>query len=129
MIVDDADNPTQQLNKLVADLKKLAVELGIIIVAACHLRKAQNANKQTEEGGRVTLDDLKQSSSVKQLSDIVIGLERNGQSEDPVEANTTKIRVLKDRDFGSKGLAAAVLYEKETTRLIEQSLEDFEEDK
>ena len=128
MIVDDADNPTQQLNKLVADLKKLAVELGIIIVAACHLRKAQNANKQTEEGGRVTLDDLKQSSSVKQLSDIVIGLERNGQSEDPVEANTTKIRVLKDRDFGSKGLAAAVLYEKETTRLIEQSLEDFEED-
>lgn len=128
MIVDDADNPTQELNRLVADLKKLAVELGIIIVAACHLRKAQNANKQTEEGGRVTLDDLKQSSSVKQLSDIVIGLERNGQSEDPVEANTTKIRVLKDRDFGSKGVAAAVLYEKETTRLIEKDLDEFDDE-
>jgi len=127
MVVDDADNPTQELNKLVADLKKISVELGIIIVAACHLRKAQNAAKQTEEGGRVTLDDLKQSSSVKQLADIVIGLERNGQAEDPVEANTTKMRVLKDRDFGSKGLAAAVVYDKETTRLVERSLEDFED--
>ena len=128
MVVDDAENPTQALNRLVADLKKLAVELSIIIIAACHLRKAQNSTKQTEEGGRVTLDDLKQSSSVKQLSDIVIGLERNGQSADPVEANTTKIRVLKDRDFGSKGLAAAVLYDKDTTRLIEKSLEEIEDD-
>ena len=75
----------------------------------------------------VTLDDLKQSSSVKQLADIVLGLERNGQSTDPVEANTTKLRVLKDRDFGSKGLAAAVVYDKETTRLVENSLEEFED--
>ena len=127
MVVDDQENSTQALNKLVADLKKVAVELGIIIVTACHLRKAQNAAKQTEEGGRVTLDDLKQSSSVKQLADIVLGLERNGQSSDPVEANTTKIRVLKDRDFGSKGLAAAVVYDKETTRLIEKSLEEFDD--
>lgn len=127
MVVDDAENSTQALNKLVADLKKVAVELGIVIVTACHLRKAQNAAKQTEEGGRVTLDDLKQSSSVKQLADIVLGLERNGQSTDPVEANTTKLRVLKDRDFGSKGLAAAVVYDKETTRLVEKSLEEFED--
>ena len=127
MVVDDAENSTQALNKLVADLKKIAVELGIIIITACHLRKAQNAAKQTEEGGRVTLDDLKQSSSVKQLSDIVIGLERNGQSDNPVEANTTKIRVLKDRDFGSKGVAAAAVYEKETTRLIEVSLESLDD--
>ena len=127
MVVDDAENSTQALNKLVADLKKVAVELGIVIVTACHLRKAQNAAKQTEEGGRVTLDDLKQSSSVKQLADIVLGLERNGQSTDPVEANTTKLRVLKDRDFGSKGLAAAVVYYKETTRFVEKSLEEFED--
>lgn len=124
MIVDDAEDSTRALNKLVADLKKIAVELGVIIVSACHLRKAQNAAKQTEEGGRVTLDDLKQSSSVKQLADIVIGLERNGQSPDPIEANTTKIRVLKDRDFGSKGIASAVIYDKDTTRLQETTVDD-----
>lgn len=128
MVVDDAENSTQALNKLTADLKKVAVELGIVIITACHLRKAQNSAKQTEEGGRVTLDDLKQSSSVKQLADIVLGLERNGQSSDPVEANTTKIRVLKDRDFGTKGLAAAVMYDKETTRLMEKSLDEFDEE-
>lgn len=124
MVVDDAENPTQALNKLVADLKKIAVELDIIILSACHLRKAQNAAHQTEEGGRVTLDDLKQSSSIKQLADVVIGLERNGQSEDETEANTTKIRVLKDRDFGSKGLASAVIYDKNTTRLQEIDSEE-----
>ena len=123
MVVDDAENPTQALNKLVADLKKIAVELDIIILSACHLRKAQNAAHQTEEGGRVTLDDLKQSSSIKQLADVVIGLERNGQSDDMVEANTTRIRVLKDRDFGSKGLASAVIYDKNTTRLQEVDLD------
>ena len=63
---------------------------------------------------------------MKQLSDIVIGLERNGQSDNPIEANTTKIRVLKDRDFGSKGVATAAIYEKETTRLIEVSLESLD---
>jgi hypothetical protein len=36
--------------------------------------------------------------------------------------------VLKDRDFGSKGLAAAVAYDKETTRLIEKSLEEFDDE-
>jgi twinkle protein len=128
MVVDDSENSTQALNKLVACLKKIAVELGIIIITACHLRKSQNAAKQTEEGGRVTLDDLKQSSSVKQLSDIVIGLERNGQSDDPIEANTTRIRVLKDRDFGSKGVAAAVTYDKDTTRLVEVSLEELNDE-
>ena len=127
MVVDDAENSTWALNKLVADLKKIAVELGLIIITACHLRKAQNAGKQTEEGGRVTLDDLKQSSSVKQLSDIVIGLERNGQADNEVEANTTKIRLLKDRDFGNKGVAAAAVYERETTRLIEVPTDEIED--
>lgn len=118
------ENTTAKLNKLMAELKKVAVEEEIIILAACHLRKSANATKTHEEGGHVTLDDLKSSSSIKQLSDIVIGLERNSQDEDMVKANTTVLRVLKNRDFGLKGPAAAVLYDKETTRLEEVALQD-----
>ena len=119
------ENTTAKLNKLMAELKKIAVAEGLIILSACHLRKSANASKTHEEGGHVTLDDLKSASSIKQLSDIVIGLERNSQDANKVKANTTLLRVLKNRDFGVKGPAAAVIYDTDTTRLTEISLEDF----
>ena len=122
------ENTTAKLNKLMAELKKIAVSEGLIILSACHLRKSANASKTHEEGGHVTLDDLKSASSIKQLSDIVIGLERNSQDSNKTKANTTLLRVLKNRDFGVKGPAAAVIYDTETTRLQEISLEEFEDD-
>lgn len=120
------ENTITKLNKLMSELKKVAVAESIVILAACHLRKSVNANKTHEEGGHVSLDDLKSSSSIKQLSDIVIGLERNSQDEDKVKANTTVLRVLKNRDFGTKGAATAVIYDTETTRLVETALDEFE---
>lgn len=120
------ENTVTKLNKLMSELKKVAVAESIVILAACHLRKSVNANKTHEEGGHVSLDDLKSSSSIKQLSDIVIGLERNSQDEDKVKANTTVLRVLKNRDFGTKGAATAVIYDTETTRLVETALDEFE---
>lgn len=129
MVAEGSDeNTTAKLNRLMSELKKIAVEESLVILAACHLRKSANATKTHEEGGHVSLDDLKSSSSIKQLSDIVIGLERNSQDENPTKANTTILRVLKNRDFGVKGPASAVVYDNETTRLIETSLEDFGED-
>lgn len=128
MIAEGSDeNTTAKLNELMSKLKKIAVEEGIIVLAACHLRKSANATKTHEEGGHVSLDDLKSSSSIKQLSDIVIGLERNSQDANKTKANTTVLRVLKNRDFGTKGPASAVVYDAETTRLVETSLEDFED--
>lgn len=129
MVAEGSDeNTTAKLNRLMSELKKIAVEEGLVVLAACHLRKSANATKTHEEGGHVSLDDLKSSSSIKQLSDIVIGLERNSQDENPTKANTTVLRVLKNRDFGVKGPASAVVYDNETTRLIETSLEDFEDE-
>lgn len=126
MVAEGSDeNTTAKLNRLMSELKKIAVEESLIILAACHLRKSANATKTHEEGGHVSLDDLKSSSSIKQLSDIVIGLERNSQDENKVKANTTVLRVLKNRDFGTKGPASAVVYDVETTRLVETSLEEF----
>lgn len=126
-LADDAEDPRRCLNKLIKNLHDLCVELGIVIIAACHLRKSPNANKTHEEGGRVTLDDLKDSSSIKQLSDVIIGLERNGQDEDQEKANTTLLRVLKNRDFGLKGPATALYYDKNTTRLTEVGFEETSE--
>lgn len=123
-LVDDSDDPRRALNRLVKMLHDLCVELDIVVIAACHLRKSATSQRSSEEGGRVTLDDLKDSSSVKQLSDIVVGIERNSQDPDKDKANTSILRVLKNRDFGQKGPATALYYEAETTRLVELSVEE-----
>lgn len=122
-LVDDSEDVRRDLNKLCKGLHDLCVSLGITVIAACHLRKALGSTKSHEEGCRVTLDDLKDSSSIKQLSDIVIGLERDSQAENAQLANTTTIRVLKNRDFGDKGIACGATYDKDTTRLSEVDTE------
>jgi twinkle protein len=58
----------------------------------------------------------------------VIALERNQQADDPDEARTTRLRVLKSRYTGDVGLAARVIYDAETGRLSELSDNDIEFD-
>ena len=118
ILVDSSDCVRLDLNKLCQDIHQLCVGLGITVIAAIHLRKSQSGTDH-ESGGEVRLDDIKDSSSVKQLSDIVIAFERNGQSDIPKIQNLTKVRVLKNRDFGVKGLACGLLYDRKTTRLDE----------
>ena len=127
LIVDNTDDSRTALNKLMSRLKNLMVELSVDIIAACHLRKS-TTGKPHEEGGRVTMDDLKDSSSIKQLADTIIGLERNQQSDDERETNITKVRVLKNRDFGETGLACALEYDKDSTQLTEISLQDIDDE-
>jgi twinkle protein len=57
----------------------------------------------------------------------VIALERNQQSDDPDEARTTKMRILKSRYTGDVGLACRVIYDGETGRLSEVDNSDFED--
>jgi twinkle protein len=94
-----------------------------------HLRRVEG-NKGHENGITVSLSHLRGSQSIAQLSDCVIALERDQQSEDPQEANTTHMRVLKSRYTGDVGMATHLLYQRDTGRLkeVELSTEDFEED-
>lgn len=62
---------------------------------------------------------LRGSHSIAQISDAVIALERDQQADDPVQANTTLVRVLKNRYAGETGIATYLLYDKETGRLSE----------
>ena len=58
----------------------------------------------------------------------MIALERNQQSDDPEEARTTRLRVLKSRYTGDVGMAARVIYDGETGRLSELTNDDIEFD-
>ena len=72
----------------------------------------------------MSLSHLRGSQSIAQLSDCVIELERDQQAEDPEEANTTHIRVLKSRYTGDVGMATHLLYDRDTGRLVETFLQD-----
>tara|TARA_B110000503_G_scaffold930_1_gene1243 strand:- start:5749 stop:7386 length:1638 start_codon:yes stop_codon:yes gene_type:complete len=116
------------IDNIMMRLRKLVEETGAGMVLVSHLRRVEG-NRGHENGITVSLNHLRGSQSIAQLSDCVIALERDQQAEDPQEANTTHLRVLKSRYTGDVGLASHLLYDKDTGRLheVEINEEDFEE--
>ena len=102
------------IDNIMTTLRSLAEELNIGMFIVSHLKRPQQG-KGHEDGKQVTLSDLRGSGSIAQLSDFVIGLERDQQSD-----GETNIRVLKARYKGaSTGLAGNLFYNTNTGRLSE----------
>jgi twinkle protein len=112
------------LDEIMSKLRALSQDTGVVIFAVSHLKRPEG--KGHEDGAATSVSQLRGSASIAQLSDFVIGLERNGQADDPTERNTTRIRVLKNRFSGMTGPAGAVLYDPDTGRLHEHTPEDEE---
>jgi len=103
------------LDEIMTKLRTLTQDTGIVLFAVSHLKRPDG--KGHEEGAVTSVAQLRGSASIAQLSDFVIGLERNGQADDETERNTTHIRVLKNRFSGITGPAGHLLYNPETGRL------------
>ena len=101
-------------------LRTLVEETGIGMLLVSHLRRPEG-NKGFEDGLQVSLNALRGSHSIGQLSDIVLGLERDQQGED---RNLTTVRVVKNRFTGETGEACSLRYDNETGRLQEDFFND-----
>tara|TARA_R100001510_G_scaffold30216_1_gene26930 strand:+ start:1786 stop:3444 length:1659 start_codon:yes stop_codon:yes gene_type:complete len=112
------------IDNIMTRLRSLVEETGAGLILVSHLRRV-DGNKGHENGIEVSLSHLRGSNSIGQLSDCVIALERNQQSDDPEEARTTKLRVLKSRYTGDVGMATSLIYDKETGRLSESFDTEF----
>jgi twinkle protein len=110
------------IDEIMTKLRTLVAETGISLICVSHLKRPEN--KGHEEGAATSLAQLRGSGSIAQLSDMVIGLERNGQADDEQTRNTTKVRVLKNRFSGTTGPACNLLYSKVTGRMTELYEED-----
>ena len=110
------------IDAIMTKLRKIVQETGVGLFLISHLRRPQG--KAHEEGGQVSLSELRGSAAIAQLSDMVFGLERNQQAEEESERNTTTIRVIKNRFCGLTGKACQLMYNKETGRLGEIKSED-----
>lgn len=96
----------KELDIIMTKLATLCKETGLIVIFVVHL--SRSAGKNFNEGGQVSLKDLRGSAGIEQLSHTVIGLERNQQSKE--EQNKVNIRVLKNRFGGELGLADTLEY-------------------
>lgn len=119
IVVSAQDNGDERkaIDAVMTQLRTLVQELDIGLFLVSHLRRSGGTSH--EDGGRVSLSDLRGSQAIAQLSDTVIGMERNQQADDPVERNTTLVRVLKNRYTGENGPACYLHYERATGRMRE----------
>jgi twinkle protein len=122
IVVSDQDNGDERkaIDSIMTNLRKLVQETGVGLFLVSHLRRP-SGSKAHEDGGRISLGELRGSAAIAQLSDIVIGLERDQQHADPTTRNTTCVRVLKNRFVGLTGPACYLYYDKESGRMIETS--------
>jgi len=116
--MDEGGDERKTIDSIMTKLRTLVEETGAGLILVSHLRRP-SGDKGHEMGATVTLSQLRGSHSIAQLSDAVIGLERNQQAKDEREQNLTKVTVLKNRYSGYTGLATSLFYNRETGRLYE----------
>jgi twinkle protein len=112
------------LHMVLEDLAFMAMSLGCTFFCVSHLN--QSANKNHEEGARVTLRDFYGSGAIKQRSNFVFGFEGDLHGKE-IPKNIRIFRCLKDRNAGDRGGCFAQLeYDADTGRLNEFEPEEDE---
>jgi twinkle protein len=114
----DGNDERKLIDRAMTMLRTLVQETGIGLLVVSHLRRPDG--KGHEEGAQVSLSQLRGSHAIAQLSDMVIGLERNQQSD--VEEDMTTVRVLKNRSYGKCGKTGVLLYSDATGRMTDAGL-------
>ena len=101
------------MNTLSRMVKRRNVWLGLV----SHLRKMGESGKSFEDGVLASLDDIRGSGSIKQISYDIFAFARNLNAESSDTRNTIKLAVLKCRYTGLTGPAGKASYDYNTGRL------------
>jgi len=119
---DKEGDERRNIDNLMTMIRSMVEELGIGMLLVSHLKRPDG--KPLEEGGKTSLSLLRGSGSIGQLSDIVIGQERDQQDDE--RSHITTLRVLKNRFTGDTGEAGELAYDRTTGRLFEVGPEGAE---
>jgi twinkle protein len=121
---NDSGDERKLIDVTMTKLRSFVEETGIGMILISHLRRPQN-DKGHEDGGKVSLGQLRGSHAIVQLSDLVIAIQRNlsaGESH-------SELVVLKNRFNGKTGPTGCVSYNSETGRMLEDATAAFKESK
>ena len=114
----DPNKERESLEIITKELALLAQELSVVIHVISHLSTPDG--KPHEEGGRVMLRHFKGSRAIGFWAHYAFGLERNPQEDDPVLAQRSILRCLKDRYTGrATGAMIPLGYDQKTGIIYE----------
>ena len=105
------------IDKVMNDLLSIAKRHNVWIGLVSHLRKTTTVGTSFEDGKLASLDDVKGSGSIKQISFDILAFARNLSAESEEERNTIKMAVLKSRYTGLTGPCGTAKYNYDTGRL------------
>ena len=115
---EDNGDERKSIDILMTKLRSLVEETQIGLLLVSHLRRPAG-DRGHEDGREISLSHLRGSASIAHLSDAVIALERNQQADDEIEANTTTLRILKNRYTGETGIACYLHYDRDSGRMTQ----------
>ena len=107
----------EAIDKVMNDLLGIAKRHNVWIGLVSHLRKTQSVGTSFEDGKLASLDDIRGSGSIKQISFDILAFSRNLTAEKEEERNTIKMAVLKSRYTGLTGPCGTAKYDYDTGRL------------
>ena len=112
--MDQAQDERRAIDYTMTKLRSLVEETGCGMILVSHTRRP-TGDKGYEDGQQTSVNSMRGSQSIAQLSDICLGLERDQQAEDNSEC---RVRVLKNRFTGWLGVAGSVKYYEKTGRML-----------
>lgn len=118
---EDMGDERKLIDYTVTKLRTLVEETGIGLILVSHLRRPEG-NRGYEDGVAVSMNSLRGSASIGQLSDMIISMQRDLQADD----NQTQLHILKNRFSGETGKACTLQYNLDTGCLTQT--EDFADD-
>lgn len=117
-MLDGHDDERKALDKVSQQLAALSKELNIHIAVTHHLTRPSEGPGH-EEGGKISLKQVRGSGGVANFASLVVGAERNQQHDNPLARTLTLWRVLKNRFLSTTGIACYTQYELDTGRTYE----------
>ena len=98
-------------------LRSLCQETGLHLIVVSHLKRPDGRGH--EDGGAVSLSQVRGSTAIAGLSDTVLGLQKDPENPD---SDLRILRILKNRYTGETGFAGTLVYDRQTGRLLEEEL-------
>lgn len=117
----------EAIDKIMNDLLRLVKSHDVWIGLVSHLRKASGGTKSFEEGRLPSIDDIRGSGSIKQISFDIIAFARDLTAEDAEIRNQMKMAILKSRYTGLTGPVDGAYYVHKTGRMHAMSAFEPEE--
>ena len=107
-------NRVNEISQITRDLKALAMELGVVVVAAAQLNR-----DSAKLSRRPVLSDLRESGSIEQDANVVIFVHDDGQGEGEYGARRMELILAKNRQ-GQRGIIRTV-FRGSVMRFVEET--------